>query len=405
MIIAQVNAYANGSTGSIMTQIADYARRHGHKVQTFSAAVFSVKGKARQESIPDHSLFSGYRENFIHYTLAQCTDGNGLYSVFGTIRLVRRLKEIRPDILHLHNIHEFCLCFPILFRYIRKNRINTVWTFHDCWAFTGHCMHFDYAGCESWKTGCGNCPRKHFNPRSRIDRSSRLWKIKRKVFTSTDTLTIVTPSDWLAGLVKESFLGNCTVRVIRNGIDLKTFALRQSDFREKKGFGDHSVVLGVASDWCEMKGLDIFIRLARDLGEDFRIVLVGTNERLEKSLPDNIYCIRRTADRKELADIYSAADVFANPTREDTFPTVNIEALACGTPVVTFRTGGSPEIPDGTCGSVVERDDYEAFRDEITRICREKPFSQEDCIRRAGHFSTEACCEEYLTLYESICGK
>ena len=404
MKIVEINAFADGSTGNIMMQIAKRARQLQQKAITFSTIVFSVKGVPQKQHIPEHHYFSSYIENFIHYSLAQCTDGNGLFSVFATIRLIKQIKKIKPDILQLHNLHEYCISFPLLFRYIRKERINTVWTFHDCWAFTGHCMHFDYAECERWKTGCGKCRQKHINPRCRVERSRYLWQKKKKCFTSADTLTIVTPSEWLAGLVRQSFLQSFPVKVIHNGIDTEVFSPVKSDFREKNRLTDKHIVLGVASDWGVMKGLDVFVKMSCDLKETYKVVLIGVDEALEKQLPANIYCIRRTQDKHELASIYTAADVFANPTREDTFPTVNIEALACGTPVVTYNTGGSPEILDKTCGSVVNKDDYLSFMKEIIRICEEKPYQKDNCIKRAEQFRAENSYNEYISLYERIYG-
>ena len=214
-------------------------------------------------------------------------------------------------------------------------------------------------------------------------------------------LTIITPSHWLAQQVNESFLSKYAVKVIHNGIDLTVFCPRRSDFRSRYGLKEKYIVLGVAFDWGPRKGLDVFAALAGRLDERFRIVLVGIGDPIEEQLPDRIIAISRTNNQTELAEIYSAADVFVNPTREENYPTVNMEAIACGTPVVTFRSGGSPEIPDNQTGCVVVRDDVDAMLGEIVRICTQKPFSQEACMRRAVEFDKEKCFKEYLSLYEN----
>lgn len=400
MRIVEINAYEDGSTGRIMMHIANYARRLGHHVDTFSTNVFSTSGLKLRPAIEGHSYFSSYFENMIHYIMAQFTDGNGLYSTVATFRLIRRLKKIKPDILQLHNLHEFCINVPQLLRYIEKNKVNTVWTFHDCWAFTGHCMHFDNAKCEKWINGCSNCPQKYVNPRSRVDRSALMWKKKRDALSNVKTLTIVTPSEWLEELTRRSFLRGMPIQVINNGIDTSIFLPRSSDFRDRYNLDDKYIALGVASDWSYLKGLDIFIKLAKELDERFVVVLVGVSAVLE--LPANIIGISRTNNQMELAEIYSAADIFVNPTREDTFPTVNIEALACGTPVITFRTGGSPEIINEKCGMAVDKDDYDALKRGIIETCEGKPFESGSCVEHASQYTSEKCYSKYIALYEQI---
>ena len=402
MLIVEINAYSYGSTGNIMMQIAEQARKKGHKVITYSTIIFSGRNPAQKNEIPDHRYFSSYFENFLHYSFAQLTDGNGFFSILATFRLIHQLKKLNPDVVHLHNLHQFCINIPLLARYINKNKIKTVWTFHDCWAFTGHCMHFEHSGCNGWKTGCGNCPQRYYNPRSRVDWSKKIWKKKYRLFSMLDTLAIVTPSEWLARLVRQSFFCSCPVTVINNGINTNVFMPHGYGFKETNGFEGKYIVLGVSSDWGYSKGLDVFVRLAQELGTDYKVVLVGLNEHIAKSLPECIFAVGRTSNKEELAKIYSAADVFVNPTREDTFPTVNMEALACGTPVVTFDTGGSPEILDSTCGVVVEKDDFDSLKRETIRICQERPFTIEDCVKRAGCFQEDKMFSSYLSLYESM---
>ena len=212
-------------------------------------------------------------------------------------------------------------------------------------------------------------------------------------------MTIITPSQWLADLVQQSFLQDCTVRVIHNGIDLSVFTPTENGFREKYGLQDKHIVLGVSFGWSTKKGLDVFVALADRLGEGYQVVLVGTNDQIDAELPKNILSIHCTQNQKELAEIYTAADVFVNPTREDTFPTVNMEAIACGTPVITFRTGGCPEIVNERCGAVVDTDDVDALQAEIIRACEEGVYPQENCLNRAIAFNAEISFHKYIQLY------
>ncbi len=314
-----------------------------------------------------------------------------------TKNLISELEKINPDIVHLHNLHGHGCNLEMLFGYFREKNIKLYWTFHDCWAFTGYCPHFDMAGCDKWQTQCKNCPQKGAYSFF-FDRSEMLYNRKKDLFTGLN-LTIITPSHWLASLVKKSFLGSYEVRVINNGIDLDVFKERQSTFRQKHGLEDKFLILGVAFNWDERKGLDVFTQLARTLPKDCRIVLIGTNEAVRRSLPENITAIDRTENQQELSEIYSSADVFVNATREDTFPTVNIEALACGTPVVTFDTGGSGEIIDESCGIKVQKNDTKALTEAILYVKENRPFTKENCRKRAEQFKAEDKFREYVENY------
>ena len=326
----------------------------------------------------------------------------GFNSRISTRKLIRELQRIAPDVVHLHNLHGHNCDLEMLMAYFRETKTKLVWTFHDCWAFTAYCPHFVMAGCEKWKTGCHHCSqRRTFS--WFFDRSSWLYEKKKRAFSGLD-MTIVTPSEWLAGLVKESFLKEYPVVVVNNGIDLNVFKPTPSDFRQNHGIREDQVLLlGVAIGWHPRKGADVFMRLARRLDPDrFRIVMVGTDDKIDRQLPENIISIHRTANQAELAQIYTAADLFVNPTREDTFPTVNMESLACGTPVLTYRTGGSPEILDDKTGMVVDCDDEEALYDAIMRIGHEQPFSWTDCRSRGLSYDENRKFREYSALYESI---
>lgn len=324
----------------------------------------------------------------------------GLNSKKSTRKIISELERIKPDIVHLHNIHGHDCDIEILFNYFKKNNTKLIWTFHDCWAFTGYCPHFTMIKCNKWQDKCFDCVQRSQYSWF-FDKSNRLFLKKKQLLEGLD-LTIVTPSKWLADMVKQSFLKEYPVKIINNGIDLDIFRPAESDFRKKHRIENKKLLLGVSFGWDERKGLDVFVELAHRLPDEYKIVLVGTNEKNEKILPDNVISIHRTQNQKELAEIYTAADLFVNPTREENYPTVNMESVACGTPVLTFRTGGSPEMLDDTCGSVVDCDDIDLLEKEIIRICNEKPYSENDCEKKAKEYDKNERFEEYLELYERI---
>ena len=404
MKIAQLNMTYRGSTGKIMLQIADTARNEGYEVNTYSPIVFSRSEKVTPLVAPHHYTWGTQMESMFHYYAGSLIGRNGYFSVGGTRRLIRELKQFQPDVIHLHNLHSFCVNLPMLFHYIKKNKIYVVWTLHDCWTFTGHCPYFTMSGCDKWQTGCYGCDQHRRYPKSYVDDSKRMYRRKKKWFTGVENMTLVTPSRWLADLVQKSFMKEYPLQVVHNGIDLNIFQPTPSDFKMKYGIpNDVYVVLGVAFGWGKRKGLDVFIELAKRLDRrKYQIVLVGTDDRTDKQLPKNIISIHRTNNQKELAEIYTAAAVFVNPTREENYPTVNMEAIACATPVITFRTGGSPEILDESCGSVVNFDDIDSLEGEIIRVCETKPYTEAMCLKRARSFDEKICFSQYLEIYNLL---
>lgn len=396
MKIVQINGGVFGSTGNIMLGIAQKARKQGNETLCFSPVTTTNRKK---EPRHPYSKIGSFRTRQVNVLLSRITGLEGCFSRFLTKRLLRKIKTFNPDVIHLHNLHGSYINLPMLFRYIKKHNIPVIWTLHDCWAFTGHCPHFTMAKCDKWKTGCHHCPQHREYPKSYLDNSKFMYRHKQKWFTGVQDLTIVTPSHWLAELVGESFLKDYPVKVIHNGIDLSVFKPTESDFRKKYHCEDKFILLGVAFGWGARKGLDVFIDLASRLDDRFQIVLVGTDDNVDKNLPPNVISIHRTQNQAELAEIYTAADLFVNPTREDNYPTVNMESLACGTPVVTFQTGGSPEMVDPTCGSVVPCDDIDALEQEILRIAATNPYPASACLQKATEFDMNERFEEVLKLY------
>lgn len=393
MRIAQINATCGvGSTGKICVGISQILT---------------------EKSIENYILYSsrsnGYElgvgcsdDQYIRWQAlkARILGNYGFNSKAETRRMIDTLERIKPDLVHLHNIHGHDCDLESLFAYFKEKKTKLVWTFHDCWTFTGYCTYFDMVKCSKWQSQCAQCVQRRTYSWF-FDRSKILFEKKKKLFQGLD-LVIVTPSQWLADTVRQSFFRGYPVEVIYNGIDLNVFRPTPGDFRKKYGLEGKKILLGVSFEWDKRKGIDVFVELAKRLPDSYQIVLVGTDPVVEKSLPSNIISIRRTQNQQELAEIYTAADLFVNPTREEVLGLVNIEALACGTPGVTFRSGGSPECYDASCGSVVECDDVDAFEREIVRICTENPYPKERCINQAKKFDKEERFKEYWALYERI---
>lgn len=394
MKIVQINATCGvGSTGKICVGISEILAERG--IENYILYSYRSNGYAKGIACSDDKYIK------VQALKSRALGNYGFNSKKETQRMIAELERINPYVVHLHNIHGHDCDIERLLTYFKKKKTKLIWTFHDCWAFTGYCTYFDLVKCNKWKVKCERCAQKQEYSWF-FDQSTKLFEKKKSLFKGLD-LTIVTPSQWLADLVKQSFLKDYPVKVINNGIELEIFKPRESDFLKKHNLKDKKILLGVAFDWGKRKGLDVFVELSKRLDRDkYQIILVGTNEMIDKQLPDNIISIHRTQNQEKLAEIYTAADIFVIPTREENYPTVNMEALACGTPVVTFRTGGSPEILDETCGSAVNCDDIDALEREIIRICTEKPYTKEACIRKSKGFDKNKRFKEYVELYERI---
>ena len=386
MKVLQINTVCGiRSTGRICTDIANVLTDKQHECK-----IAFGREDAPQE-YEKYAIRIGNRASvYADVIKTRIFDSAGFNSKHATKRFINWIKEYDPDVIHLHNLHGYYINVELLFDYLKSAGKPVVWTLHDCWSFTGHCTHFDYIGCEKWKTGsCCNCPLKKSYPKSvLIDNSKKNFLRKLKAFTGVANMTIITPSEWLAGLVRQSFLNEYPIKVINNGVDLDIFKATESDFRQRNGLENKKIVLGVASVWNKSKGLDDFIKLSELLGDEYKIVLVGLIKKGEK-IHSNILCIGRTNNTKELAEIYTAADIFVNPTYQDNYPTVNLEAQACGTPVITYRTGGSSEsVID--CG-IVEKGDVKALAEAINNFSKIKLTKLSDKNDRYS---------EYLDIYE-----
>lgn len=392
MTVVQINATCGiGSTGKICMGISRALT--AESIENYILC-------SRSNGDPVSIVCSDSRYIKLQALKSRILGNYGFNSTRATRKMIGELERIHPDIVHLHNIHGHDCDLEMLVGWFRRNGTKLIWTFHDCWAFTGYCTYFTMAGCNKWQSQCRDCAQwRRYS--WLFDRSKALFERKRRLFEGLD-LTIVTPSQWLADLVKQSFLKNYPVYMLNNGINLDVFKPTPGGFRKKYDLENKKILLDVSFEWGLRKGFSAFLELAKRLPEDYQIVLVGTDAEVDKLLPENIISIHRTQNQLELAEIYSAADLFVNPTREENYPTVNMESIACGTPVLTFRTGGSPEMLDETCGSVVDCDDVDALEREIIRICTDKPYSEDACLKKAQEFDQNQRFKEYLKLYERV---
>lgn len=332
---------------------------------------------------------------------------HGFASAGQTRNLIEKIKEWDPDVIHLHNIHGFVLQVEVLFDYLKQAGKPVVWTLHDCWPYTGHCAFYDYTGCEQWKTGCQHCQeyRRTYPYALFCNHTAQNYIRKQTAFTGVKDLTIVTPSRWLKEQVEQSFLKSYPVEVIPNGVDQDVFhPVDGSALREQLGLKDKYVILGVANVWERRKGLPAFLKLAEMLPESMQIILIGLSQKQLKSLPANVMGLERTESAAKLAEYYSMADVFVNATLEDNFPTTNLEALSCGTPVITYETGGSPESLDETCGWIVQKGDIKALEETI-RKAADCPKHTEDCLKRAAYYKKQDRFMDYVHLYHRLAGQ
>jgi len=396
MKVLQINTVCGlGSTGRIATDLHAILVTQGYQ----SRVAF---GRNEASACGDTFRIGTSIDIYAHAARTRIFDSHGFGSVRATVEFIAKIRAWDPDVIHLHNLHGYYLHIGRLFEYLKEAGKPVVWTLHDCWAFAGHCTYFDYCCCERWKSECHDCPQKSQYPRSwLLDRSRRNFREKKAIFTEVPDLTLVSPSLWLAGLVGESFLKNYPVMVIPNGIDLGAFTPTSGDFRKRHGLEGRFVMLGVASVWDERKGYQTFVELAKRLRADEAIVMVGLSDAQIRNLPPGIIGIAKTTCLAALAEIYSAVDVFVNPTLEDNFPTTNLESLGCGTPVVTYDSGGSPECIDEQTGIVVKRGDLSSLLSAIATVkaCGKAAYTAACRQRAEDHFDRNARFAEYLALY------
>ncbi len=393
--LVQINSVCNGSTGKIMHEIQKEANNFGFDTISFY-------GRKKPFSDLPCSKFEYKIEVAFHALITFIFNKHGHGSYFASKRLIKKIKKINPDIIQIHNIHGYYLNYKVLINYLKNEFQGKVyWTLHDCILFTGHCAYYTYVDCEKWKNQCYSCPQYKNYPYSWFfDNSKREFSFKKNLFNNIPNLTFITPSKWLKDEVKQSFLKKYKTIVINNGIDLNVFKkTKDKEIFDKYNIPNNKkIILGVASVWEKRKGLDSFIKLAKEIDSNTTIVLVGLNNKQINSLPSNIIGISRTDNQKDLACIYSIADIFLNPTLEDNYPTTNIEAIACGTPIITFKTGGCSEQVFPNTGYYVK--DYEEMLIKINYCLKvgykNKIFDNSACLSK---IDSKIKFKEYVSNY------
>lgn len=394
MKVLLINSVFNyGSTGRIVKNMYDIIVNSGNKCCI-------AYGRGVADSNYNTIKIGSSKDICVHGIMTRLTDKHGFYSKSATKNLIKKIENFKPDIIHLHNIHGYYINIKTLFLYLKHLNIPVVWTLHDCWAFTGHCPHYEYVNCNKWKSQCLNCPQRHMYPKAIFKDNSKFNYInKKEYFTMLENLNLVVPSNWLYSQVKESYLKKYRCTVIYNGIDLLAFSPLESNLREQYKLQDKKIILGVASVWGIRKGLNTFIELSKHLDNSYKIILIGVSKSQVRHLPENILGIERTESIDELAKFYSIADIFLNPTMEDNFPTTNLEALACGTPVYTFDTGGSPESIDEHSGKIIVNQDINSILDQLSDLPDKNSSA---CIERSKKFNMYDAYNKYMKLYEEL---
>ena len=345
-----INSVAGfGSTGRIAAETCRALMGEGHRcVLAFG------RDKANCDDIETVRIGSSL-DCKVHGLRNRLLDDHGFGSKAATEKFLQWVREYDPDVIWLHNVHGYYIHIGLLFDYLKTCGKEIIWTLHDCWSFTGHCAYFDFARCDKWKTGCHHCPQKGSYPASFLrDNSKDNFAKKKTLFTGIPNLRLIVPSHWLEQRVKESFLGEYPVEVVYNTINREIFKPSPSDYRWKRGIEAPKMILGVASVWDERKGLKDFLALAELLPPEYQIVLIGLSPKQIGSLPENIMGLPRTNSMEELAQAYSAADVFVSPSTEETFGMTAMEARACGTEAIVYKNTACEEIVNQFGGIAVE---------------------------------------------------
>lgn len=406
MKIMQINTVAvNGSTGRIAEAIGKAAIKAGH--ESYIAYGRGDPGTSASQLIKIGDKCSVYE----HVIATRLFDRQGLESRRATKQFLKHLDTIKPDIIHLHNLHGSYINYDILFSYLSKKRIPVVWTLHDCWPFTGHCVHYTAVECNRWMTGCHNCPRLKSYPKSLYtDRSCANYLDKKRSFLQLDNMIIVAVSNWLAEVIKRSFLNKYPIGVIHNGIDTDAFYPRQKSIgkiRKKYGLSDKFLVLGVATGWSNENGLYEFIELSRRLdSKRFKVMLVGVDDKVKKLLPEDLLGIGRTDSQEELAELYTTSDIFINGSFEETFGLVTVEAMACGTKVIVFDSTACPEVVNDNAGYIVERHDIDAIVEIINKEAQNQETDNSNSFKISDYarknFDHKNMAKEYIRVYDEI---
>lgn len=396
--LLQLNVCSNwGSTGRITEQIGTMAIQNGWDS-------YIAYGRSRRDSQLKPIKVGGKWDVYEHYAEHRFFDNEGLASRCATRTLIKDISKLKPNLIHLHNIHDHWLNYELLFEYLAISNIPVVWTQHDCWSFTGGCNYYSTRHCDNWINGCEKCIYKKNGLLPLLDRSEIHYKKKKRLFNNVPDLTLVPVSHWLEGELRKSYLADNRIRPIYNGIDVNTFKPTHSDVKEKYGVANKKMLLAVATTWEERKGLKDYIQLSDTLPQDAVLVLVGLNEEQMHSLPSNVVGIRRTHNIEELVKLYSSAEVVLNLSYEETFGLTTVEGFSCGTPGIVYNCTASPELITSETGYIVEPGDIQGVAETIKMIFeRGKRDFTESCRERAvNNFDMQERCKDYINLYEEL---
>lgn len=394
-------ALNTGSTGKIVEGIGSLALAEGWNVVVAHGARYKNKSNLRNIQV------SSKIGEYLHYFESSIFDAQGLGSRVENKKFLKELDRIKPDIVHIHNIHGCFLNYPLLFRYLKVRNIPVVWTLHDCWAMTGHCVHFERTKCDKWKSLCEKCPQIRDFPRSYLfDMSKRNFMLKRELLSQLDNLHITTVSRWLADVAKESYLKSSPIHVIPNGIQTSQFQSTSSDIKEQLKIKGKRMLLAVASGFGERKGLYDYCRLSEMLPDKYKLVLVGVSAEDRKHLPSNIIALSKTNSQLDLVKLYSAADVLLSLSYEETFGLTILEAMSCGTPAVVYANTAQPELISSNTGAVIPNGDIDAVVTAVENICSQgKDLYSYNCKSFAENYEQSKIYRDYINLYTSILSK
>lgn len=398
MKILQINAvYGSLSTGTIMRQIQENSFSHG--IDSYVAFPKGL-GIADEWSYEIGSIF----DHKLHAVLSRVSGKQSYFSRCATRGLLRYMDEIKPDIVHMHNLHSNYINLNMLLEYLEKRDIITVISLHDCWYFTGGCFHYANVGCNRWRQGCGNCPKREMDtPALLYDASASILKDRDKYFNAIPRLCIIGCSEWVSNECRRSVLRNREIRTIYNGFDLNIFHPVDSDWRSRLGIEDKIVILGPAGKWLSAINRSTYDYFVKNMPEDYVLVLFGCSD-MRSICPSNVKKIGFIRDPHEMAKVYSMADVMVNCSREDTLSSLNLEAQACGTPVVTYEATGSKETVDGICSFAVETGNFQAlFNTTIHVRALDKEDISTKCITRMQkQFERQTNFMKYIDLYKEL---
>lgn len=382
--------FDRGSTGRIVKDLGIAIEEKGGEYRV-------IYGRGTSKD-PHAIRFTNNVDVFIHALKARVFDRAGFYSARSTKRMIEYIKEYNPDIIHLHNLHGYYVNIKILFEYLKSEyKGKVVWTLHDCWAFTGHCTHYTAVGCKKWKSCCGKCIQKRDYPKSFFrDNSHNNYLEKKRLFTLLDDIKIIVVSDWLSKQVKDSFFKKYPITRIYNGIDHEIFRYVKSDIKNKFNAINKKIVLCVSDGWNARKGYNDILEWSKYVSKEVCFIIIGLEEKQIKSLPENIIGLKRTHNIEELVQFYSAADLFFNPSKEETFGMVTAEAMACGTPVLAYNVTACPELIDDNSGRVVD-DLLEVLNFQIED---KQVFDRDKIIKSSMRFDKKTVMKQTYDLYK-----